>query len=105
MVIDLQKAQSGHCFICEAPGGSRLQRILHKEGQLATGTKPRRRTAEVAREKNGSNPRDPAAFPAGSLEAELATIGKAVPARDWAKVPADYFANLDHYLHGAPKKK
>ena len=55
--------------------------------------------------KNGSNPRVAAEFAAGSLETELSAIGKAVPAREWAKVPADYFANLDHYLHGAPKKK
>jgi hypothetical protein len=39
------------------------------------------------------------------LEAELSAIGSAVPARAWAKVPPDYFANLDHYRHGAPKKK
>jgi hypothetical protein len=44
-------------------------------------------------------------FAPGSLEAELSAIGKSVPAREWAKLPADYFANLDHYLHGAPKKK
>jgi hypothetical protein len=68
-------------------------------------TKQRRRTAEAARGKNGSKPRAAAEFAAGSLETELAAIGKAVPAREWAKVPADYFANLDHYLHGAPKKK
>ena len=72
---------------------------------MATATKQRRRTEEVARGKNGSNPRGAADFAAGSLETELAAIGKAVPAREWAKVPADYFANLDHYLHGAPKKK
>ena len=59
----------------------------------------------MARGKNGSNPSDAAEFAAGSLEAELSAIGKAVPAREWAKLPADYFANLDHYLHGAPKKK
>jgi hypothetical protein len=41
--------------------------------------------------------------PPGSLEAELSALGKAVPAREWAKVPADYFADLDGYLHGAPK--
>jgi len=35
----------------------------------------------------------------------LSAIGRAVPAREWAKIPADYFANIDHYLHGAPKKK
>ena len=71
---------------------------------MANATKRRRRIAEVARGNNGSNPRDAAEFAAGSLETELAAIGKAVPARDWAKIPADYFANLDCYLHGAPKK-
>jgi hypothetical protein len=39
------------------------------------------------------------------MEAELWGIGKAVPAREWAKVPANYFADLDHYLHRALKKK
>jgi hypothetical protein len=72
---------------------------------LATATKPRRPAAAVARGKNGSNPRAAGEFAAGSLEAELSSIGKAVPAREWAKVPTDYFANLDHYLHGAPKKR
>ena len=72
---------------------------------MATATKRRRRPAAVARGRNGSNPRDAVEFAAGSLETKLAAIGKAVPAGDWAKVPVDYFANLDHYLHGAPKKK
>jgi|GEM_PF-3075828 hypothetical protein len=72
---------------------------------MATATKPRPRTAGTARRKNGSHPRVAAEFAAGSLETELSAIGRAVPAREWAKVPADYFANLDHYLHGAPKKK
>ena len=72
---------------------------------MATATKQRRRTAEVAGGKNGSTPRDAAEFAAGSLETELSAIGKAVPAREWARIPADYFANFDHYLHGAPKKK
>lgn len=72
---------------------------------MATPNKQRRHAAEVARGKNGSNPRVVPEFPAGSLETELSAIGMAVPAREWAKVPADYFANLDHYLHGAPKNK
>jgi hypothetical protein len=72
---------------------------------LATATKQRRRTAEVARGKNGSNPHLAAEFVAGSLEADLAAIGRTVPAQEWAKVPGDNFANLDHYIHGAPKKK
>jgi hypothetical protein len=59
----------------------------------------------VARGKGCSNPRVAAEFAAGSLEAELSALGKAVLAREWAEVPADYFANLDHYLHGAPRKK
>ena len=72
---------------------------------MATATKQPRRASKLARRQNGSNPRVAAEFSAGSLEAELSAIGKAVPTREWAKVPADCFANLDHYLHGAPKKK
>jgi hypothetical protein len=72
---------------------------------LPTATKDRRRTAGAAKRKNGSNPRAAAQFARGSLESELAAIGSSVAAQEWAKVPADYFANLDHYLHGAPKKK
>ncbi len=68
---------------------------------MPTATKPRRRTAK---RKNGSQPRLVREFAAGSLEAELSAIGSAVPKQEWAKVPADYFVNLDHYLH-APKKK
>ena len=58
-----------------------------------------------ARRKPRSNSRANAEFPAGSLEAELSAIGKSAPAREWARVPADYFANLDNYLHPATKKK
>ena len=72
---------------------------------MATATKQRRRAVKVARGKNGSNPYVAPEFAADSLEAELLAIGRAVPARDWAKIPGDYFADLDHYLHGAPKKK
>ena len=85
--------------------GRGSQGILASGEQLASATKPRRRTAETAKRKNGSHARAAAEFPAGSLEAELVAIGSAVPAREWDKVPADFFANLDHYLHGAPKKK
>ena len=70
---------------------------------MATATRQRPRTADIARPNNGS--RSAAEFAVGSIEAELSAIGKAVPAREWADVPADYFANLDHYLHHAPKKK
>jgi hypothetical protein len=76
-----------------------------KEQKLPTATKYRRRPATAPSGKNGSKPRDAAEFAAGSLETELAAIGKAVPPGEWAKIPADYFANLDHYLHGSPKKK
>jgi len=44
-------------------------------------------------------------FAPGSLEAELSAVGLSVPSADWATVPADYFANLDRYLHSAPNKK
>ena len=73
--------------------------------QLAAETKPRVRIPGMARGKNRSSPRAAAEFPAGSLETELSAMGKAVSAQEWAKVPVDYFANLDHYLHGAQKKK
>jgi hypothetical protein len=68
---------------------------------MATATRQRPRAAEMVR----TNSRSAAEFAVGSLEAELSAIGKAVPAREWADIPADYFANLDHYLHHAPKKK
>jgi hypothetical protein len=64
---------------------------------VATATKQRRRTVEAPKGKNGSSPYVAGQFAAGSLEIELSDIGKAVPAREWAKVPRDYFANLDHY--------
>ena len=79
--------------------------ILARGERVATAIKQRRHTAALAKSKNGSNSHVAAEFPADSLESELAAIGSSVPAREWAKVPADYFANLDHYLHGAPKKK
>ena len=69
---------------------------------MATITKRRPRVT-VAR--NGARSRATLEFPPGSLESDLSAIGRSAPAREWAKVPADYFANLDRYLHGAPKKK
>ena len=72
---------------------------------MATATNQRLRNAEATRRKKGSHARVAAEFAAGSLESELSAMGTAVPARAWAKVPTDYFTNLDHYLHGAPKKK
>ena len=72
---------------------------------MATATKQRRRTSEVAKYKDGSHTRVASGFAVGSLESELSAIGREAPAREWAKVPPDYFANLDHYLHGTPKKK
>ena len=64
-------------------------------------TKPKRGVNPAGR-KNSSS-RVAAEFTPGSLE--LSAIGKSVPASEWAKVPADYFANLDHYLYRAPRKK
>ena len=68
-------------------------------------TTQRRPASNPANGGNRSRSRRVAGFAPGSLEAELSAIGSSVPARAWAKVPADYFANLDHYRHGAPKKK
>lgn len=72
---------------------------------MAAATKLRPRNSETARPNNGSALRFPVEFAVGSLEAELSAISSAMPASEWADVPADYFANLDHYLHRAPKKK
>lgn len=71
---------------------------------MATATK-QGRAAKATRGRNRPNPRRTAEFAPGSLEDELSAIGRSVPAGEWAKVPADYFANLDHYLYGASKRK
>lgn len=76
-----------------------------RSGSTATATKRRRAAAKTPGGKSDSNLRIAPEFPAGSLEAALSAIEQAVPAREWVKVPCDYFANLDHYLHGASKKK
>jgi hypothetical protein len=83
----------------------RPRSILAIGEQVQTATRPRRRVPALATRQNAPKPCGAQEFAAGSLEAELSAIGKAVPAREWAKVPADYFANLDFYLHSAPKKK
>jgi hypothetical protein len=44
-------------------------------------------------------------FTPGLLEAHLSAIGKSAPAREWVKIPVDYFAHFDSYLHGTTKKK
>ena len=72
---------------------------------MATVTKQRRGTVKPGDGRNGSRSRVAAEFAPGSLEAELSAIGKSVPVREWATVPADYFANLDDYRHDATKKK
>jgi hypothetical protein len=72
---------------------------------LPTATKHRRRPVAAPSGKNGSKARLAVEFAAGSLETELAAIGKSVPAGEWERIPVDYFANLDRYLHGSQKKK
>ena len=83
----------------------RIRLYTRERRQLPTAAKQRRGTGKAAIRKNVSSARAAAEFAAGSLETELSAMGKAVPAREWAKVPSDYFAHLDHYLHGTPKKK
>jgi hypothetical protein len=43
-------------------------------------------------------------FPPDSIEAKLIALGESVPESEWKKVPHDLFANIDHYLYGAPKR-
>jgi hypothetical protein len=73
---------------------------------MAIATRPRRGAGKRSSVRTPSKPaRLTLDFTPGSLEADLSAIGKSAPVQEWAKVPGDYFANLDHYLHGAPKKK
>ncbi len=69
---------------------------------MATRTEDRRQRGDRPSKRRSRLVEEP---PPGSLEADLAAIGRTVSDREWADVPADYFANLDHYLYGAPKKK
>ena len=39
-----------------------------------------------------------------ALENDLLELARSVPAREWAGLPRDFNANLDHYLYGSPKK-
>ncbi len=71
---------------------------------MATITKHRRGTTKPGGGRDGSRSRVAEEFAPGSLEAEPSAIGKSMPDREWAAIPADYFANLDHYRRGAPKK-
>ena len=38
-----------------------------------------------------------------SLEEKIAAIVARVPEEEWAKMPEDMGANLDHYIYGTPK--
>jgi hypothetical protein len=67
---------------------------------LATATKPRRRTAKGTHWENGSNPQVAPEFAFDSLEAELSAIGRAVPIREWAKVPAERLIFADSLYWG-----
>jgi hypothetical protein len=39
-----------------------------------------------------------------SLEEKIAAIWADVPAEEWAKLPADFSDQRDHYVYGGPKK-
>ncbi len=39
-----------------------------------------------------------------SIEEEIESIWRTVPASEWKKVPTDLSENLDHYLYGTPRK-
>jgi hypothetical protein len=44
-----------------------------------------------------------AEFPAGSLEAKLAALGRKVPAREWNRLPAASSINIDSVVYHRPK--
>ena len=69
-------------------------------------TVPKRHTASKGKAAKSSTPSPaPLEFPPGSLEAELVALGNSAPAGTWDNVPTDLWANIDHYLYGAPKRK
>ena len=55
-----------------------------------------------AERAGGEEAFDATAKPIWDVAAEIAA---SVPDEEWAKVPADLSANLDHYLYGAPKEE
>ena len=86
--------------------GRQPEGILVPGKRMAVATKPRRGAGKRSSVRTPSKQARLAIdFAPGSLEADLAAIGKSAPAREWAKVPGDFFSNIDSYLRGAPKKK
>jgi Arc/MetJ-type ribon-helix-helix transcriptional regulator len=51
--------------------------------------------------------RDAATSPGAASEKPIwetiVELGRQVPEEEWARIPADFAQNLDHYLYGAPK--
>lgn len=41
---------------------------------------------------------------APAIEDQLAELAKEVPQEEWDRLPDDLSDNLDHYIHGLPKK-
>jgi len=41
---------------------------------------------------------------AGSIEELAAQLAAEVPDEEWERLPPDLTDNLDHYLHGTPKR-
>jgi hypothetical protein len=88
-------------FLAFRTEAMRLRVYSFKGERMATVTGLRRAARNQTGTTNRSNSRVATEFAPGSLEAELSAIGKSAPGREWARIPADYFADLDSYLRGA----
>ena len=107
MPAELARSIEGPPTVQSSEAGSGHQGILVRGNPMVTTTKTTTKQGRraAAGRRNGLSSRVALEFAPGSLESELSAIGQSVPAGEWAKVPADYFANLDRYLHGLPKKR
>jgi hypothetical protein len=72
-------------FLCESGGLKRVTRVDTMDVHTATRTQY-----------------DTEARPIWDVVAEL---GRSVPGEAWDQVPSDLSKDLDHYLHGAPRRK
>jgi len=65
-------------------------------------TKPpkQRHRAKVTRKRETEARARRREFPAGSIEAKIAAIGRCVPRQEWERIPRDYFARPEYYRFG-----
>ena len=89
----------GHIMACSA-GYLKLEEDDAQETEEIEKLKDKqRKDKERAREQPGTNSQ-----PARTIWQEIREIVQDVPDEEWARLPRDGSANLDHYLYGDPKE-